>query len=221
MGNMEHVDERIAMLEREARIQKREEAGKLYVPETENEKIIQGMTLEEMLDAVREGSITLPGGEKHTFDTRIYFEDRIPMVLIRNFYTGVKEDTGVAIFVNHDRNASQILTVSDKKHENKSIGKWKKQLVEGMKMSGTYAQVIKEIVLENLDYLIYRTPTGKGWVYSVIFRIRYGSNRVVGNYNCFEKDKDTYGLLMEALVLRLNELLSAPLEETVKGESCG
>ena len=140
------------------------------------------------------------------------------MVLIRNFYTGVKEDTGVAIFVNHDQNASQILTVSDKKLEKVSIGKWKKQLVNNMKMSGTYAQVIKEIVLENLDYLIYRTPTGKGWTYNLIFRIRYGSNRVVGNYNCFEKDKDTYGLLLEALVLRLNELLSEPLREAVEGE---
>ena len=217
---MEFVDERIAMLEREYRRQKREEAKaeeeRLHGAEEEN--IVPEITLEEMLEAVREGSVTLPNGKTHVFETRIYFEDRIPMVLIRNFYTGVKEDTGVAIFVNHDQNASQILTVSDKKLENVSIGKWKKQLVNSMKMSGTYAQVIKEIVLENLDYLIYRTPTGKGWTYNLIFRIRYGSNRVVGNYNCFEKDKDTYGLLLEALVLRLNELLSEPLREAEKGE---
>lgn len=218
MKYMEYVDERIAMLEREYRRQKREAARKQSTTETESEKTIQVMTLDEMLDAVREGGIILPDGEKHTFETRIYFEDKIPMVLIKNFYTGVKEDTGVAIFVNHDRNVSQILTVSDKRMENKSIGKWKKQLVEGMKMSGTYAQVTKEIVLENLDYLIYRTPTGKGWTYNLIFRIRIGSNRVVGNYNCFEKDKDTYGLLLEALLLRLNELISEPLEESVKGE---
>lgn len=215
---MEYVDERIAMLEREYRRQKREEAIEQSAPETESENTIQVMTLDEMLAAVREDSILLPGGEKHTFETRVCFEDRIPMVLIKDFYTGVKEDTGVAIFVNHDQNVSQVLTVSDKKLENKSIGKWKKQLVEGMKMSGTYARVIKEMVLENLDYLIYRTPTGKGWTYNLIFRIRIGSNRVVGNYNCFEKDKDTYGLLLEALVLRLNELISEPMEESVKGE---
>lgn len=218
MKYMEYVDERIAMLEREYRRQKKEDARKQSATETESGKNIQAMTLDEMLDAVREGIIILPGGEKHTFETRIYFEDRIPMILIKDFYTGVKEDTGVAIFVNHDQNVSQILTVSDKKMENKSIGKWKKQLVEGMKMSGTYARVTKEIVLENLDYLIYRTPTGKGWTYNLIFRIRIGSNRVIGNYNCFEKDKDTYGLLLEALVLRLNELISEPLEEPVKGE---
>lgn len=215
---MEFTDERIAMLEREYRRQKREEAEKKNTAETESESIIKGMTLEEMLEAVREGSVALPGKENHTFETRIYFEDRIPMVLIRDFYTGIKEEDGAVIFVNHDRNVSQILTVSDKKLEKTSIGSWKKQLTQGMRMSGAYAEVTKEIVLENLDYLIYRTPTGKGWVYNLIFRIRYGSNRVVGNYNCFEKDKDTYGLLLEALVLRLNELLSEPLEESVKGE---
>lgn len=219
---MEFVDERIAMLEWEYRRQKKEEAeaekaGTRKAKE-ENESFTPKMTLEEMLEAVRQGSVTLPGGETHTFETRVYFEDKIPMVLIRNFYTGVKEDTGVAIFVNHDQNASQVLTMSDKKMERTSLGKWKKQLIEGMKAAGNYAQVTKEIILENLDYLIYCTPTGKGWTYNLIFRIRYGSNRVVGNYNCFEKDKDTYGLLMEALVLRLNELLSEPLKEAVEGE---
>lgn len=215
---MEFVDERIAMLEREKRNQKREEAEKLSAGAGKAESQPQGMTLEEMLKAVREGSITLPGKGKLDFETRYYFEDKIPMVLIRDFYTGVQEDAAVAVFVNHDHDVSQILTVSDKKLEKTGIGKWKNQLTQGMKMSGTYAEVTKEIVLENLDYLIYRTPTGKGWVHNLIFRIRFGSNRVIGNYNCFEKDKDTYGLLLEALVLRLNELLSVPSGESVEGE---
>lgn len=215
---MEYVDERIAMLERESRRQKREEAERLERSEVEKENVTPKMTLEEMLDCVRGGKVTFPEGATHDLETRVYFEDRIPMVLIKDFYTGVEEAPAVAIFVNHDQNASQILTVSDKPMEKQSIGKWKKQLVSGMKAVNSYAEVTKEIVLENLDYLIYRTPTGKGWTYNIIFRIRFGSNRVVGNYNCFERDKDTYGLLLEALVLRLNELLSMPLQETSEGE---
>ncbi|MBD5393439.1 MAG: hypothetical protein HDR71_04050 [Lachnospiraceae bacterium] len=216
---MEYVDERIAMLEREKRRQKKEEEKKLCAANEERESTIRKMTLEEMLEKVREGEADLPDYGKHTFETRYYFEDRIPMVLIKSFYTGVQEDPGATIFVNHDQNVSQILTVSDKEMEKSSIGKWKKQLENGMRMSGTYAQVTKEIILENLDYLVFRTPTGKGWVYNLIFRIRYGSNRVVGNYNCFEKDKETYGLLLEALVHRLNELLSTPFKEPAEGES--
>lgn len=215
---MEYVDERIAMLEREGRRLKKEKAEKLSDAKAEKENPVPKMTLEEMLEGVRSGMVTFPDGQACNFETRVYFEDQIPMVLIKNFYTGVEESHAVAVFVNHEQNASQILTVADRPMEKQSIGKWKKQLTSGMRAVNTFAEVTKEIVLENLDYLIYRTPTGKGWTHNIIFRIRYGSNKVVGNYNCFEKDKDTYGLLLEALVLRLNELLSMPLQETLEGE---
>lgn len=215
---MEYVDERIAMLERESRRLKREEAEKLSAAEEEKENPAPKMTLEEMLEGVRNGMVAFPDGQTCTFETRVYFEDQIPMVLIKDFYTGVEETKAVAIFVNHEQNASQILTVADRPMEKQSIGKWKKQLVSGMREMNVFAEVKKEIVLENLDYLVYRTPTGKGWTYNIIFRIRSGSDKVVGNYNCFEKDKDTYGLLMEALVLRLNELMSMPLQGILEGE---
>lgn len=200
---MAYTDERIAMLEREHRRQKSEKEA----PKKE-EKAETQMTLEEMLKAVREGSVVFPANEKFTFEVRSYFEDHIPMVLIKDFYTGVDEEEGVAIFVNHDKDISQVLTVSDKEMGQDSIGSWKKQLMLGMKAAGTYAEVTKEKVMENLDYLCYRTPTGKGWIYNFIFRIHAGSNRVVGNYNCLEKNKKTYGLMLEALLLRTNELLS-------------
>jgi len=90
-------------------------------------------------------------------------------------------------------------------------------LVTGMRMSGTYAEVTREAVLEHLDYLCYRTPTGKGWTANIIFRISTGSGRAVGNYNCFERDWDTCGLMLEALVLRLNELLVDPPEVAAPG----
>ena len=59
-----------------------------------------------------------------------------------------------------------------------------------------------------MDYLSYRTPTKKGWVFNLIFRVRYGSSRVIGNYNCYEKDKETIGLILEALICRMDELLT-------------
>lgn len=205
-GNMAFVDERIAMLEREWRKQRAAEAEQLNAKE--DESVQEKMTLEEMLARVREGCVAFSDHEKYTFEVRSCFADKIPMVLIHNFYTGVQEEEGVAIYVNHDRNISQILTVADKEMGKESIGKWKRQLEDGMKMSGSYAEVIKEKVLDNLDYLVFRSPTGEGWVYNLIFRIRAGSSRVVGNYNCFEKDQDTCGLMLEALVCRLDELLS-------------
>lgn len=84
----------------------------------------------------------------------------------------------------------------------------KKQLEKGMQEMNSYAEVTKEKVLENLDYLISRMPTAKGWIYNISFRLRTASGRVAGNYNCFEKDKNTYGVMLEALVLRLNEIIT-------------
>lgn len=201
---MAYVDERVAMLEREKRRQLKAEAAESNIT-TED---IPKMTLPEVLQAVREGEVVFPSGEKYNFEIRPCFQEGIPLILIKDFYTGIKEDKDGVIYVNHDTEASQILTFADKPMGKEGIGRWKKQLVTGMRLSNTYADVTKEVVLENLDYLCYRTPTGKGWTSNIIFRIRSGSGKVVGNYNCFERDKDTCGLLMEALVLRLNELLS-------------
>lgn len=203
---MAYIDERIAQLEREARrLKKEEQMAEQAVPEKEEEP---HMTLEEMLEAVREGSVVLPSGEKHSFEVRDSLEEHIPLVLIKDIYTGVEEKEGVSIFADHDRNISQMLTMADKPMGGDSIGAWKKQLETGMKQSGLYAEVTQEKILENLDYLVFRTPTAKGWTYNFQFRLQTGSRRVVGNYNCYEKDKDTYGLMLEALLHRMNELLS-------------
>lgn len=213
---MEFVDEQIAMIERENRRQKREEA--LAAEKANQEETAFRMSLEEALERVREGSLLLPENERYEFEVRYYFEDEIPAVVIRNFYTGVQEEKDAVILYHNSHGISQILSLADKKMEQGGIGILKRKLETGMKKAGFYAEVTKEIVLENLDYLIFRTPTSKGWTYNLIFRICGKNNVIVGNYNCFEKDKDTYGLMLEAMVHRLNELLSLPVEERVKGE---
>ncbi len=209
---MEFFDEQVAMIEREKRRQDRESRAK-----EETKDNVTQISLEEALRGVREGKLALSDHERFEFEVRKYFEDKVPAVVIRNFYTDVQEDKAVVFLVNHSQNVSQVLTVSDKKLEKQSIGKWKKQLEIGMNAAGSYADITKEAVLNNLDYMVFRTPTGKGWTYNLIFRIRTGSGRVVGNYNCFEKDKDTYGIMLEALVCRLDELLSLPAEESEEG----
>lgn len=203
---MNYVDERIALLEREYRKQKKVDAA--TEAEEEKQDAQCGMTLEEMLEAVRTGSVTMPGGKAHSFETRSYFEEQVPMVLIKNFFTAVKEEPNGVVFVNNDLELCQLLVATDREMEKMSIGKWRKQIEDGMIAVGGYAEVTKEIILENLDYIAFRSPTKKGWIYNLVFRIHCGKSQFFGNYNCFEKDQDTYGLMLEAMILRLNELLS-------------
>ncbi len=200
---MEYVDEKIALLEREARRQEKE-------AEAEKEQAVQQddtryFTLEEMLAAVREGSVTFPDQEKFVFDTKEVLSEKISLPLIKDIFTGVEENKNMSIFYDEDRGISQMVTLSDRPIKG-SIGEWKKQLETGVQGLNAYAEVTEEKVLENLDYLIARMPTGKGWVYNICFRLKTGSGRVAGNYNCFEKDKKTYGVMLEALVVRLNEM---------------
>ncbi len=203
--DMAYVDEKIALLEREARRQEKEaETGSAQAAEQDDTRCL---TLEEMLAAVREGSVTFPDQEKFEFDTREVLSEKISLPLIKDIFTGVEENKNMSIFYDEDRGISQMITLSDKPASG-SIGAWKKQFEGGMQELDSYAEVTEEKVLENLDYLISRTPTAKGWVYNIGFRLRTGSGRVAGNYNCFEKDKKTYGVMLEALVLRLNETIT-------------
>ena len=204
---MAYVDEKIALLEREARWQEKE-AETENAPMEERQDETRYLTLEEMLGAVREGSVAFPDREKFEFGIREVLSEKIPMPLVKDIFTGVEENEDMSIFYDEDRGISQMITLADRPITEGSIGEWKKQMEGGMQELNSYAEVTKEKVLENLDYLISRTPTAKGWVYNICYRPRAGSGRVAGNYNCFEKDKKTYGIMLEALVLRLNETIT-------------
>lgn len=201
---MTYVDEKIAMLEREVRQQE----AKMTIGETrqEEQEPVHYFTPEEMLEAVREGNVTFPNQEKFYFAERTVLSEQIPMPFIKGIYTGVEETDEAAMFLDHDHGISQIMTLAERPLEIVSMDQWKEQLEEGMQRMNSYAEVTGQKEMKNLDYLIYRTPTGKGWVYNIGFRIKTGSGRVVGNYNCYEKDQKTYGVMLEVLVMRLDEL---------------
>ncbi len=203
---MAYVDEKIAFLEREARRQEKEaEERKRQEAEPDNTRYL---TLEEMLEAVREGTVTFPNQETYEFAVRTALSEQIPMPFVKNIYTDVEEDENKTVLVDYAHKISQVMVLTDRPMVEESIGKWKKRLESGMEELNSYAEVIEEKVLENLDYLTLRTPTGKGWIYNICFRIRKGNNRIVGDYNCFEEDKKTYGTMLEALVMRLNEMIT-------------
>lgn len=206
VAKMAYVDEKIALLEREARRQERE--AETENAQTAEQDETQYFTLEEMLEAVREGSVTFPNQEKFEFGIKAVLSEKISIPLVKDIFTGMEENEDMSIFYDEDRGISQMVTLADRPITEGSIGEWKKQLEGGMQELNSYAEVTEEKVLENLDYLISRTPTAKGWVYNICYRLRAGSGRVAGNYNCFEKDKKTYGVMLEALVLRLNEIIS-------------
>ena len=149
-----------------------------------------------------------PDGESFEIIMRETLSGRVPILSVRDIFSGPEENEGAAALVDNERGISQMVALADRAIFNESIGQWKKRMVDGMKAMGLYTEVTCEKVLENLDYLIYRMPTAKGWTYNIAFRMKTEEGMAAGNYNCYERDKETYGLLLEALVVRLNEILS-------------
>lgn len=201
------------MLEREMRIVKEAMSRQ---QETLTGKGERKMTAEELLNGIREGKALLQNGEKFTFEIRDCLLHHIPMPVIQNFYMDTMKEAEAVILANQERNVCQIITLLEEPLKIESIEEWRKKLEEGMLQAGGYAEVTEEYTLKNIDYLTFRTASAKGWIYNHIFRIRTDS-RVMGIFNCMEEDKDTFGTLLEALILYMNELLSDSAGEDGKG----
>ncbi len=119
---MAYVDEKIALLEREARRQEKE-AETENTPMEEQQDETRYLTLEEMLEAVREGSVTFPNQEKFEFGFSEVLSEKVPMPLVKDIFTDVEENDDAAIYVDDGYGISQIVTLTDKPITEGSIGK--------------------------------------------------------------------------------------------------
>lgn len=193
---MELLDEKIAMLERGQRLEKRKSEHPL-VDNIEKKQL----SIDDMRLGIQEGHILFPEDREFVFKTIFLFPEKIPMICIEDFYTDQQETEEMVIYVNNNNNVGQTLIHLPQEMEKISVESWAEQIKNGMKKEGMYADIIKKKSMEKLDYIVYRTPSKQGWIYNIIFRIHRDKWNIVGAYNCMDDDKDTYGLLMEAMIL--------------------
>ena len=198
-----YLDEKIALMERARRQKEKEEreASKRGQEENQGEKL----ELEDALQGILKGELRLPNEEHLEFEPRVYTNQNIPMMVFKNFYEASKEEEEGTIYVNHNRQVSQILSWPKKQVKPVPFQKWENQLVNGMASSGLHAKVGKKQQLKALEYLCFEVPTGEGWLYNIIFRKKGKEQTISGNYNCLKEDKDTYGIILEAMVMALDQ----------------
>ena len=196
------VDEKIAMLERYRRQTVREEENAAGEEAGEPEELL---TLEEALGGIKAGELTLKDGTRLTFETRSYFEKGIPVPFLANFYQASEETGESAVYVNHDHEISQVVNWLRENIRTISMTQWENLLVNGMARNGLFAKVVKREQLDCMEYLCYEVPSGKGWVYNIMFRMKGKDKRFTGNFNCMKKEADSYGVVLEAMVLQLEE----------------
>lgn len=198
-----YSDEKIAMLERYRRQTLRaEEAEREEAALDAREELL---TLEEAIAGIEKGVLKLHTGETLEFENRVYFEENIPVPIFKNFYQASEEGEESAVFVNHDHELSQTVLWLRENIRTITMDQWANLLVNGMARNNLFARVLKKKQLENMEYLCYEVPSGKGWIYNVMFRMKGKDKRFTGTFNCMKKEKDTYGIVLEAMVWHMDQ----------------
>ncbi|MCM1415657.1 MAG: hypothetical protein NC430_07000 [bacterium] len=67
--------------------------------------------------------MTFPNQEKFEFSVRTTLSEQIPMPYIKDIYAGVEENENMTMLLDHDRDISQIITLTDHSIVEDSIGK--------------------------------------------------------------------------------------------------
>lgn len=203
------LDEKIALLERERRQQEKEE--KLLAEQKENaqKEPVRKLTIEKAMEGIRTGEFRLESGELFEFETRTFTDSQIPVVIFRNFFEASQEEEEGVIYVSHTHEVSQILSWPKEPIKPVSMKQWANLLVNGMAANRLHAKIVKTEELDFVDYICFDVPSGKDRLYNIIFRLKGTGQQFTGNYNCRKQDEDTYGVLLEAMVITLNNLFSA------------
>lgn len=211
---MELLDEKIALLERQMRIQEgmdkeREERGQ------KAGEVAPILTIEKARAGIKAGSLTV-GEKTYVFDRHSYFEGKLPWIHLRDFfdeevneglYQKDEEDNQFILYSSLEASMELLLTYLHKGQEPKTLVEREKDINAVMIDMGLYMDICKKVELNKLDYLCGECRTGKGTVYNLTFWVHHKENRIVGNMGFMVRDPDIYKILLEAMVLEINELL--------------
>ena len=207
------TDERIALLDRMRRMKEQEEK------EVQTQEV-RALTLEQAFAAISEGKLELEDGRQLEFEIRPYFKEGLPFICFKGFYQASKEDESGLILVNHEEGVSQIMSWTPQKREAKTLQQWGNLLVNGMAANHMSAKIRKKKSLEQIEYICFEVPAGEKRVWNLMFRFKTQWMEFTGNYNCLQEDAETYGILLEAMVIKLDEWMRTQEGGGMDGEAC-
>ena len=209
-----NLDEKIALLERARRQKVREEQEQeLQQQQKEEAKIL---TLSDALVGIMAEKMRLENGDLFEFETRNFSDKNIPLVIFKNFYQATQEEDEGVIHLNRDHEVSQIISWPKERVKSMTLNQWSNMLVNGMAANGMHVRIEKKEQLDHVEYICFDVPTGKGWLYNIVFRVREG--QLTGNYNCMKAEQDTYGIFLEAMVITFNNWLADRERGDLSGE---
>ncbi|WP_238858900.1 hypothetical protein [Clostridium sp. YIM B02569] len=200
---MDNIDEKIAKLKMQQRLEKEKQQRK----ESEEENLIseeEKLTIEEVMKQVYEGSLNI-NNTNFKFERKMFLSEKleIPMPLAY-FEERVNTDKNTTL-VNDNDGVSFTLAYVDKGAQKQSFAKFKRGMEKNFKDMDLYLEWMEEGELgeghSKIFYGTYKTPTGRGNIYNLIFYREHKGTLIIGNYNCFERDIKTWELIMKASMM--------------------
>jgi len=200
---MDNIDEKIAKLKMQQRLEKEKELnkkaneGKEENSDEKNEKI----NLEEVIEEIKTGSLTI-NNSNFKFANKLFLNGKLEMPMPLGYFEEKVNNKTNATLVNDFDGVSFTLTYIDKGAQKQSFAKFKKGMEKNFKDMELYLEWLEEGEVgegsSKIYYGTYKTPTGKGPLYNLIFYREYKGTLLIGNYNCFYKDIETWELIIKA-----------------------
>ncbi|MCB2359251.1 hypothetical protein [Clostridium estertheticum] len=202
---MSNIDEKIAKLRLEQRMQNEREEHEKVAQGTkqDTEESINEITLEDVITQIETGKVTLEG-ETFNFKRALFLNGKINIPMpVEWFVEQVNTQEGVTL-VNESYGVSFTGSYISKGAEKKTFAQFKKGMEKGFKDMELYLEWLEEGECgegtSKISYGTYKTPTGKGELYNLIFYREKKGSVLVGNYNCFYKDINIWELLIKASI---------------------
>lgn len=195
------IDEKIALMEKEYRNYQRKEVTDNLNTDTIGIKY----TVEGLRRWIKRKKVIL-GFQVIHFEKRRFLNETLIFPYMVDFFD-IEEDSEHSLWLaSNTQNVTITAAKLDSPQKRDSLNDWKEYFHKEMLENKIYTDIQKTQAMEYLDYLCYETPTAKGPMYHITYRMYLEQRFFIGTFNCESKKKEKMGLLLEALVQEMNDL---------------
>lgn len=202
---MNNIDKKIAELKMHQRMEEERIAKEENEPKKEQSE--NNINLEDIINMIVSGTVRI-NGSTFIFRKKSYLNERLEMPIPMNYFSEqVNTETNVAL-MNDLHGVTFSGTYIDNSPKKQKFSEFKSGMEKGFKQMGICAEWIEEGSFgegaDEIFYGTYKTPTAKGDLYNFLFYRQHNKTMMIGNYNCFYKEIDTWEPLIKASVLLMN-----------------
>lgn len=201
---MDFLDKKIASFKQSKRILKEEEIKQRKDSIIQEDKD-ENLSLEEIIECIKNEYLEIED-RKFDFKTVDYLDGKICIPMVENYFQEVVTDSSAVALQNETEGVSFMCSYVKENILIKTFDEFKTGMEQNFKDMDLYLEWIEEGNIEKdnmvLEYGIFKTPTGKGYTYNLIFFTKDSTNTqlILGNFNCFYKDIAVWEKIIKGII---------------------